>query len=186
MKILLDMDGVLVDFVAGICKWFNKPYPYDLPESKGVWDVDRLLGIRPEEFEFCLNNARFWRELLWTNDGTKIFNAAYKCAGEENMFLITNPDGASYRYLGKADWVRKNLGHLWLDRTIMVKDKSLLAGPGRVLIDDKDSNVDDFLANGGEALLINRPWNELHSIAASPVCRVKAFLEHLRRKVAMK
>ena len=180
MKIFLDLDGVLVDFVGGICKWFNKPYPYDSPESKGVWEIDQLIGITHGAFWAAFHDIQFWQDLSWTKDGNDILEAAVRYAGDErNVYLITNPSAVSCVFYGKAAWVNNRLGTSWLDRTIMVKDKSLLAKPKHILIDDNDDNVDKFFRAGGTALLIPRPWNSMNDVAISSVDSIKMFFKEL-------
>ena len=40
--------------------------------------------------------------------------------------------------------------------------KHFCARPDALLIDDSDHNVEAFLAHGGQAILVPRPWNPLH------------------------
>jgi hypothetical protein len=40
--------------------------------------------------------------------------------------------------------------------------KRLLAKPDHVLIDDKDSNVEEFIKDGGRAYMPPQPWNSRH------------------------
>jgi hypothetical protein len=45
--------------------------------------------------------------------------------------------------------------------------KWLMAKPEHILIDDSDENCTLFRENGGQAVIVPRVWNSLHSIAAS-------------------
>ena len=50
MFCFLDMDGVIADFVGGICHAHNRPYPYDEPAALGVWDIEKLWSMSAAEF----------------------------------------------------------------------------------------------------------------------------------------
>jgi hypothetical protein len=39
--------------------------------------------------------------------------------------------------------------------------KASVAGPGKILIDDKNENIDEWEAAGGIGILYPRPWNRL-------------------------
>ncbi len=45
MKCLLDMDGVLADFVSGMCLAHKRPDPYHDPKNLGVWDLDEIFQM---------------------------------------------------------------------------------------------------------------------------------------------
>jgi len=42
---------------------------------------------------------------------------------------------------------------------VLTRDKSLLARPRAVLVDDSDANVDAFRAAGGAGIVFPQPWN---------------------------
>jgi hypothetical protein len=46
-------------------------------------------------------------------------------------------------------------------------DKHLLAGPGRLLIDDHPGNCHDWNESGGVSILFPRPWNTRYSEQAT-------------------
>ena len=43
-----------------------------------------------------------------------------------------------------------------------LRRKHFCARPDALLIDDGDHNVEAFRANGGQTILVPRPWNSLH------------------------
>jgi len=156
------MDGVLTDFVGSACVWFNKydPYQHDPKNSYGKWDLGRLLDIRRDVFDTIWDDYRFWAGMHWAYDGKEILASVLRNFNEQNVYLTTSPGPLPGAFAGKVMWIRENMGAEWVERTIMIKHKWLLARHiNCILIDDKPANVIGFRDEGGQALLIRRPWN---------------------------
>jgi hypothetical protein len=72
--------------------------------------------------------------------------------------FLTGPMLSADCYGGKAAWIEKfhpQRGK-WLLRDLIIcnsKDKELLAGPGRILIDDRENNIREWKAAGGTGVL---------------------------------
>jgi 5'(3')-deoxyribonucleotidase len=173
MKVFLDMDGVLVDFMGGLHKSLRLPYSYEAyPYQKGKWIM--LTGIRgfadiPATFEQCDEccSSIFWKNLEWMHDGHHILNTVAAKFGVKNIQLLTTPMPNIGSWTGKYRWVHRHLPD-FVKRLIVTRaPKSLLAGPDTLLIDDKDENVEEFRAVGGQAILVPRPWNKLHDCQRS-------------------
>lgn len=64
MKVLIDMDGVVADWMAGAMKLHNKPYPYNDPANRGEhgWDVVKLWNMSPFDFWGAME-FDFWADL---------------------------------------------------------------------------------------------------------------------------
>ena len=152
--LFVDMDGVLVDLMGGVCAKFGVPMPenptYDLSEI-GIPDVwDYIAG----------EGARFWEDLPaypWTQ---KVVKLAVTYAAEENVYILSKPTVAPGCWAGKVKWVRRVLGEQWVERLILAREKWTLAAPGRLLIDDFDLNIREFQRAGGYGLTFPQPWNE--------------------------
>jgi len=186
MKVFLDMDGVIVDFLKGLHKSLDAPYSYkDYLYEKGKWNM--LTDIRGfndipvtfEQYNGCCTDV-FWRNLEWIHDGHFILNAVTEKFGANNIYLLTTPMPNLGSWTGKARWVNKNLPYYSKRLIISTASKSLLAGSDTLLIDDKDENVDEFRAAGGRAILVPRPWNKLNSWADVSLQQVKQNLEGIR------
>jgi len=165
VKALIDMDGVLVDF--------NRPalalhgITYNLyPVSTG-WDIIAACNVLDPSKEMTGQkfwskfDQKFWAGLPKTAMCDRLIALAENRFGEDNVALLTSgqwPEAAA----GKTEWVRDNLPQ-YRERLIIGTAKEFLAGPNRLLIDDRDKNVDDFRANGGMAILVPRPWNKMWS-----------------------
>ena len=60
---------------------------------------------------------------------------------------------------------------------MLAGSKAQLARPDTLLIDDKDENIAEFVAAGGQGILVNRPWNKGHARADCTLEGVKHALE---------
>lgn len=156
-KVLMDMDGVLVDFTSGICIALGKPNPF-LSGHTG-WFYHDLFGITEAEFWEPCNDSFFWEELDWMPDGKRILRSATAVVGEQNIYLSTSPTLSPGSYAGKAAWVTQNMPEGFLRRLMVGPAKHLMANPRHILVDDNDDNVAKFRDAGGIAILVPRVWN---------------------------
>lgn len=152
--IFLDVDGVLADFVAGAFRAHGK---YLEPESV-TWDFYKQMGLEPAEF-WSVANYDFWRNLMWTPEGPELLKLLEDIAGER-IVLLTSPCDTPGSVQGKVDWVKAFMPQ-YKGRLMVGSAKHLVAGPGKLLVDDHGANVDKFREHGGQAVLVPRPWNEL-------------------------
>jgi hypothetical protein len=158
MIIFLDLDGVLVDFVRGALVAHGEPA--DTPVTG--WSFDREVaarrGITPEEFWAACDEA-FWAGLDWTADGRALLAACETAAGPDRVFLLSTPCKTRGCLQGKQDWVDRHLP-AYSRKVFFGAAKEAFAGPGKVLVDDYDKNVERFQAAGGWTVLVPRPWNQ--------------------------
>lgn len=152
------MDGVITDFVGGVCRAFNKPNPYPKEtRDYSFWNAWPEISFKDVN---AICNQEFWHNLEWAHDGREILDAIRKTLGLEKVYFVTYPMLNIESPTGKWLWVRDNLP-IYLKHTIITQaPKSLLAKSDTLLIDDKDENVEEFVKAGGYGILINRPWNK--------------------------
>lgn len=171
--LFLDLDGVLCDFLGGICQAHGRA-GY-LPTT---WDFYRdEWGMAARDFWMPADDPDFWASLDWTPEGQAILAACEAAVGAEQVYILTSGRAAPAA-AGKTVWVKRELGRDYLDRLIIAHHKQLCAGPGRVLVDDADHNVDAFEGAGGCAVLVPRAWNRLG--AGDAVEAVRAGLDAAR------
>ena len=150
-RVLLDLDGVLVDFVGPSLALHGK----SIPPADVRWNFPQQVGIPEPEFWRPLG-FDFWSNLPWTTEGKQLLHGVRLSA--LSYGYITSPCGTEGCVEGKRAWARKNLpckGSLML----VGGAKHLLAHPNALLIDDHDANVEKFREHGGKAILVPRPWN---------------------------
>lgn len=166
-KCLLDMDGVLADFIGGLFK------------LRGVPRVD------PTAFE-CVSRGEwekmdfdFWANLEPTPEFAPILGTVEEIFGRENVCLLTSPCMTRGCHDGKYAWIRKHLPE-YKRRYLIGPAKHFCAGPNTYLVDDSDDNCDAFVKAGGQAFLVPRAWNALRA------WKVSDMLSHVRFYLADK
>ncbi len=173
MKVFLDMDGVLVDFRRGVCEAFDRDDPSTNWKFWENWE-----GISSKNVD-AICNQEFWRTLPWTEDGQRMLYGWVNIMGMfDDITILTTPMPNPDSWTGKYLWIRENMPEKFLKNTIMLQgSKAQLAGPGTLLIDDKDQNIEEFRAAGGQGILVPRPWNKDAHLASQTLGIVKRYLE---------
>ncbi len=170
-NVLLDIDGVSNNFHYHIFNHFGLPYAdeSDYPVECG-WDMAAAANVLAGYERFT--KASFWksitRELFATASVSAEFEFlldwAERKVGREHVFFLTSPTLDPDCVAGKVEWI-VNRAPRWMHRNWMIgPPKHLCAKSNALLIDDGDKNVEPFIAQGGSALLVPRPWNSLRGI----------------------
>ncbi len=177
---LLDMDGVLANFVQGSLDIHNIKMDAEMLYAghEGQWDFVKILGMSQPAFWKPMDEE-FWAKLDPMPDAFKILELVEARFGRENVMLLTSPSNNYGCHAGKIRWMERHLprhysktaGHMFGSR------KELLARPNNWLIDDRDQNVDDFRSHGGIGTLVPRVWNRFHNIRASALDFLKEALD---------
>ena len=163
MKIFCDVDEVLADFVGGMCRLQGVDrQPVDFHRTTQEWEITRPLGqlkygreMTLKEFWNPVHNhpkgeKRWWADippLPWCGI---LYRALKKMDAE--MILVTSPSRSYASHLGKYLWVQRWLGHD-PGRVFITPHKHLLSAPGRLLIDDRPKNCQDWASEGGQGYL---------------------------------
>lgn len=164
IKLALDLDGVLFDFVKAICEHFERPNPYDNGFT-GYWieESQDFKGIsRNRVFAVCKDNPGFWETLDKTPEADHIVATVFGLFSPENVCACTSPTIPPEPAIkGKRLSLRRHYKDTGLEaRMIPTAYKYFLASPGTILVDDSDDNVQAFEAHGGLTILVPRPWNK--------------------------
>lgn len=157
---LLDMDGVIADFLSAAIRELNKAYGKNITLEQyarefgqgGIYDY---YGITVAEFWQPINDCpNFWSELLpfpWTG---RLYNDL-RAIGD--VTIVTAPSHDPECSKQKLIWLNEHLDVKPTD-VFLGHKKYLMAGNG-ILIDDYSKNVDAFKEAGGQAILIPSTWN---------------------------
>ena len=142
-KIYCDMDGVLTDFESRF-EHFSGMHPQEYEKKHGLpafWElIDVKIGVR------------FWVGMKWMPEGQRLWNFISPYRPD----LLTSPSRDNASRLGKQLWAKNNLNPK--PKVIMAysKDKQRYANENSILIDDKKSNINEWIAAGGIAFRVRK------------------------------
>jgi 5'-nucleotidase len=138
MRILVDQDGVLSGFDQAVHTALSKRFP---PEKVIALENRRSFyyaGDYPEDMHDIINqilNTEGFHRSLPVIPGAIQAVKEMIAEGHEVTIctspLISAPNCAAEKF----GWITEHLGHEWLNRTIITRDKTLVRGD--ILIDDK-------------------------------------------------
>lgn len=178
MKGLLDLDGVIVDFIGGMCRAHDRPNPYRQPSSGGCYELHAIWGMSATDF-WKPADASFWHGLEMLPDGQRILSACVNHFGTENICLLTSPSINEGATDGKIRWIYKHLP-AFKRQFLVGAAKEFCAHDNAVLVDDWDGNIEKFRANGGRTIHVPRPWNSRHLHAYKAASVVEQELRDLQ------
>ena len=145
-----DMDGVITDFDKRFMKYSKNIPPDQYEQEKGTkvfWDLINKEGVK------------FWSEMDWMPQGREYWNYIKKY----NPILLSAPSQDKSSYIGKQEWVDKNLPGSELILASAEK-KQKYAAPNHILIDDRKSNIDQWRARGGVGILHTSTANTIEQL----------------------
>lgn len=178
MHIFLDLDGVLVNTHKILIERVGRSYEETLAKwPVGKYEIATVMGF---DYKFFWDMIReegtaFWADAPaypWAKDLYAL------CCATAPTWFLTNPIGSPGCMFGKFEWLRKFTGNEEMRNYMMGKHKYLCSKPGALLIDDFETNCDefnsqeDFEGRGGEAILFPGIWNRNHQYAADPMAYV--------------
>ncbi len=138
-KIFSDMDGVITDFDNRFKKYSKGIAPSDYEKKYGkdkFWELADQPGIA------------FWVGMPWMEDGKNYWDYIK----DYDVELLSSPSRSQVSRLGKRLWVRNNLPGIRLTLA-QARNKQNYAAPNHILIDDRKSNIDQWISQGGIGIL---------------------------------
>lgn len=178
MKIYLDMDGCIVDFIDGCKKIFDWPRTPIRP----MHDVPDHLGISNARFWKVIDSygEDWWADLKPTSFADDLIDLVD--VYDPEFTILTSPSKSHHAAAGKVIWLQRYFGKNFKRYIITPKiNKQMLSHvPGAVLIDDYDGNCNDFNIHG-KAVLVPTVWNSKH-YCIDPVENVTDELSQIHRK----
>lgn len=163
-NILLDIDGVLAEWIVNCCHLFNADPNEIMSKWKpGKRDLEHALGITSKELWEKVDKAGedYWANLPETPWARKLYDECNKLG---DVYFITKPSYDPRSLSGKLIWITKFTKNNKFDKYLIGKPKQLCSQKGNILIDDNDINVKDFRKCNGTAILFPRIWNEHYNM----------------------
>jgi hypothetical protein len=156
---LLDMDGVVSNFMHAACRLFGRDYASFIADwPKGEYAAAPRFDMETAEFWSTIEEAgvSFWsdmQEYPWA------MGMISKLQEYGTVVFCTSPSWNPYAAAGKIMWLQARFGKPFRNYVI-TNQKHLLAAPRTILIDDMPAQVDTFEEAGGDAILFPQPWND--------------------------
>lgn len=154
LTILLDMDGVLADFVGGICRLRGEevrwPDHNRLPEFFGYGSSTEMWSYIDTEGD------TFWRQLEILPWARQLVDV---CQQHGRVMICTSPSANPACAAGKMQWLQNFFSDRFFREFVITPRKWVCAGPRTVLIDDHPRHCQEFQQAGGHAFLWPMPWN---------------------------
>ncbi|KAL4676888.1 hypothetical protein H8957_008601 [Semnopithecus entellus] len=158
VRVLVDMDGVLADFEAGLLRGFRRRFPEEphvpLEQRRGFLAREQYRALRPDladKVASVYEAPGFFLDLEpipGALDAVRQMNDL----PDTEVFICTSPLLKYDHCVGeKYRWVEQHLGPQFVERIILTRDKTVVLGD--LLIDDKDTIRDvgaAFLVPGEE------------------------------------
>ena len=158
----IDLDGVLVDFVGEFLRRHKALGGQEVHESSvDRWAIHEVLGIHETTMWSRLEDEGFWASLELYPWSRELLFACQSLGGQ--VAILSSPGHCPSTASGKMRWAAKHLPGVPL---ILAHRKDLIAGPGRVLIDDSDDNCASWTRAGGRAVLFPQWWNAKRAVRA--------------------
>jgi 5'(3')-deoxyribonucleotidase len=182
MRIFLDLDGVMVDFVKGAAELFKQDHASLLARwPAGVYDMESVLNISKEEFFDTLASGGedFWANLPSYPYAGELYD---HCASLASTYILTAPTYDPRSLSGKMKWIHKMFGKDFRQYILTAK-KEMCARNEHVLIDDHAVNVSRFKDHGGRAIMWPTPWNPRWREAKDNMSIVKKELDEIAREL---
>lgn len=186
IRILLDMDEVIADFIGGACRAWGVSKDAVLSAwEPGIWDMQPPLTkaldlpelMTVDQFWLPLNTVAFWEGLDRLPSALPIIELVTSVT--KDWHVVTAPSRSPSSYTGKVLWLKKLFGERF-DRFAITPHKYIFAGENTCLIDDRESNLEEFKEHGGgHAILFPAHHNRLHGKASDPVAHVYEELQRI-------
>lgn len=149
-NVYCDLDGVLTDFNGD----YQKLTGIDITKESHTHKNNRTF------FEPIDKAGKgFWSNMSWTKDGKELWSYIEKY--KPNLLSAPTRDNSSR--VGKMEWVQKELPGV---RLILrsASGKKEFANENSILIDDRPSNIEDWLENGGIAIFHSSTDNTIKEL----------------------
>lgn len=157
-EILCDVDGVVLNFNKG-ARHALRLAGYQVPEVEpNDWDWYQPLGVDDDAFWDATHKLgpAFYESVVeefpWADDLLNML------ASIGNLSFLTRMSKDPVSNVGKLTRLQKSYPRIPVI-TMSHDQKHLVAGPCRVLIDDKNENIDGFRNAGGIGIFMPQLWN---------------------------
>lgn len=162
LRVLCDVDGVLANFVEACLRYAEAKHGVHMSEEAVTeWEHGQAIGIPTliEEMRRDPGIAGLCRAMRAYPEAKAFWDALCKHPRVGVVFAATVPFCAEW-LTPRAQWLERFGVPLAQQKHLFQKDGLAGGAAGwHVLLDDKPKNCEAFVAAGGKAYLIARPYN---------------------------
>lgn len=174
MRIIVDQDEVLADFVGKVLRRWNAINGTNFnKEHIHAWRMEEILGRdalgRSAEglIDEWMQEPGFFEDLEPLPGAIEGFTRL-QAMGHDVIIVTSVPEVAKNAFDGKRVWVRKHLSKLSMKNFIACSRKETIDAD--MIIDDGLHNIDAWLNAGkGNAVIFDRAWNRPYPRPATRV-----------------
>ena len=155
VKILIDMDGILVDLCTKWLEVYNEEYGDSLTQGDFTawdWRVDAKPGSDPHSI---IKRPGFFDDLPPLPGAVDGFKELYR--SHHDVIVASSPAGPDSAR-AKMEWCEKYLG-VGKEDVSLTYHKSWFAGSCDVIVDDKPETLREWSHRGKDAYTIAYPFN---------------------------
>lgn len=155
LELFLDMDSVITDWNKAVENLGHGKPEDGLEEKMGKEAFWKMIEEEGGE--------DFWSEMPWTDGGQEL----WKFSKQFKPTILSSPARHENSKTGKIKWIKRELGENI--PYILEKDKFKYAKPNRILVDDYDKKINDWIQHGGIGIL--------HESAADTIKKLKKMFK---------
>lgn len=164
--ILLDVDGVIADFVGALCELLKCNGVALSVEDVKCWDLAELSKSWPEDDRKTLNklitqtDGYTWHDLIQPYPGSRAFVNRLSNFGKREVLYVTSPLGVPSWHNAREDWLQQHFGAK-RDQIIFAHSAAKKHVAGAMLIEDRYDTCLNWVQQDPtrKAYVLARPWN---------------------------
>lgn len=183
--ILVDIDGVLADFISGYYQMaelhkyrFLKSVLPKKEDIRTFFIEDSIPEhLKTDEIKQQLhdivNEVGLFVNLKMIENAQQGVQKLQQWSGRDVFFVSAPHNSAKMSYAEKAIWIENHFPSHWLDKLILCRDKTLISGC--ILIDDKPSPMGEFEPDWSH-IVYDQPYNR-HCIEVKGKRRMFSWID---------
>ena len=138
IEVHCDLDGLFADFDGGV-KAITGKTPSQLGDKRRMWAAVH-------------SRKTFFLDLEVLEGSMKLWAAVKEVLPDDRIKFLTGAPSSVAFHEQKKLWVAEGFGPQYEVNVVPRRDKQLYSGPYKVLIDDTEGNIHDWIVKGGHAI----------------------------------
>ncbi len=175
MKILFDMDEVIVQFLNGLLKEYNKLYNSNVTIDSIVdWDIS-------DEFTKIYTKPHFFENLLPYPKAIETINELI--INKHEIYIVTDAGGNLNIINGKYNWLKKYMPFINLQKNVILAHRKNLIN-GDIIIEDNPYTLSTF---PNITIAMDKPYNKnvnsSYRVYENDFTAIKSIIDEIEGRV---